>query len=96
MKNIIFENEIVVNALNNKTFKASCGLYKDLLVNKYVRDLLNCEITIYTFENEKGYIRRNTNLYKQLKNEIIANNKDCIIKDYNYKSIRGIEVIKIY
>lgn len=93
-KDINFMYESEVNALNGCLFKASTGEYKDLLVNKYIKDMSNTTFTIYTLENEKGYIKRNTKIYKSIKEEIKNIYPDCQINDYCLKDIRGIEVIK--
>ncbi|MGL4802001.1 MAG: hypothetical protein ACRC18_07020 [Cetobacterium sp.] len=95
LKNVNFTHEIEVNALNGCLYNASCGEYKELLINKYVKDMSNTTFTIYTFENEKGYIKRNTKLYKSIKEEILSMYPGCIVNDYTLKEIRGIEILKI-
>ena len=94
-KNVNFMYEIEVNALDGSLYHASCGEYKDLLVNKYVKNMNNVAFTIYTLENEKGYIKRNTKLYKSIKEEVENMYPNCIVNDYVLKDMRGIEVIKI-
>lgn len=94
-KDIKFMHEVEVNALDGSLYNSSCGVYKDLLVNKYVKDMSNTAFTIYTLENEKGYIKRNTKLYKSIKEEIKNIYTHCIVNDYMLKDIRGIEVIRI-
>lgn len=95
MKDLIFKYEMKVNALNGSLYNASCATYKDLLINKYVKEMDNTTFTIFTFEDDKGYLKRNTKKYKSIKEEIQYIYKDCIVNDYSLKGIRGIEVIKI-
>lgn len=94
-KDINFMYEVEVNALDGSLYNASCGEYKDLLVNKYVKNMNNATFTIYTLENEKGYIKRNTKLYKSIKEEVKNVYPNCIVNDYMLKDMRGIEVIRI-
>lgn len=94
-KDVNFMYDVEVNALNGSLYNASCGVYENLLVNKYVRDLNNTTFIIYTLENGKGYIKRNTKLYKSIKEEVKNMYPNCIINDYMLKDMRGIEVIKI-
>lgn len=95
MKNLQFEYEIEVNALEGSLYKTSSAVYKDLLINKYVKDMDNVIFTIFTFEDDKGYLKRNTKKYKNIKEEMQNIYKDCIVNEYFLRNIRGIEVIKI-